>query len=463
MFKKTIILCAIIVSLNCSNAKAQIWTNQNANFGKPTQGWSITTVNDSVAWTFGYTLDSTIAAPDWGWTDEDLTFTRTSNGGNTWTTDTLPLGEPGSISNLSAISKQQAWISHNDYNLGLSQVIHTVDGGTTWMEDTINGANWVNAIHFFDAKNGIAMYDNDGQDFELFTTVDSGHNWAQVPAVNIPDITAADEYGTTGSYTVSGNKIWFNTYNYDRIFYSIDKGQHWNVWDKPTNARGFGHQVEADESNNLYFTFYILGDSANSYTDSFMLFRRNLTDTSWTDLTPVNNVDYISGISRIPGTPNMIMNMGNTATVFKTKVSYDKGVTWITIDTSLLKRGFVNFISPTVGYACELPSSYTNPSNYIFKYIGAAIVGLLHHTPIDLSIAVFPNPCVDYINISLCKTNDDDFLILLNDIDGKLLEKRELNHVKNVHERMDMSRYAKGMYTITVSNRKGTVSKKIIK
>ena len=49
----------------------------------------------------------------------------------------------------------------------------------------------------------------------------------------------------------------------------------------------------------------------------------------------------------------------------------------------------------------------------------------------------------------------EDYWILINDLSGKLMYKRELTNETSFASSIDISSYVNGMYTITVSNKDG--------
>jgi len=449
------LLCLFLLSISAINA--QIWKAQNPAFPKPTQGWRITMVDEKVAWTFGYTLDSMIPAGEFDWTENDYSFSRTIDGGNLWTTGKFPDGVSGFLSNLAAVSANEAWLSYNDYDDG-SKIFHTTDGGVTWNEPSLIVDSWVNAIHFFDSKNGVILADPIGATYTIFTTQDGGTNWRQVDSAKIPVILDTDEAGMTASFAEIGNKIWFSTTN-NRIYYSKDKGLTWAVWESPKNARGDGHQLEVDDNDNVYFSYTISGDSTTNFTDSFMLYRRGGIEPAWTNITPVDHENYIIGLSRIPGTPSIIMNI---SVINETRLSTDKGVSWKTIDTSF-NKGYIEFFNPKAGYSCEMPKDYDHPSKNVFRYIGSPLTGILNPGIVDFSLTMSPNPFADRLEIKLKSPNAEDYWILINDIQGKLIQKIEVNRTKEHIEIIDTKNLNSGTYIITVSNSSGMLAEKLIK
>jgi len=104
--KKILLTILSVISLS---ANAQFWTEKATGFTTPARGlYSISIVDANVVWALG--SDST--------TDPvDVTikeFTKSTDGGNTWTPGTIDLGvdtnELGT-SSITAVSATTAWVS----------------------------------------------------------------------------------------------------------------------------------------------------------------------------------------------------------------------------------------------------------------------------------------------------------------------------------------------------------------
>jgi photosystem II stability/assembly factor-like uncharacterized protein len=95
-----------------------------------------------------------------------------------------------------------------------------------------------NSMAFWDEKNGILLGDPVDGKFILFSTQDGGESWKELSPLQMPS--ALDgEIGFAASnscLTIQGNNhVWFGTGGGSsaRIFYSSDRGIHWNVTETP--------------------------------------------------------------------------------------------------------------------------------------------------------------------------------------------------------------------------------------
>ena len=63
-------------------------------------------------------------------------FTRTINGGTTWTAGSVTGASAFDISSISAYNKDTAWVSMLDNNVGGGRIYRTNNGGATWAAQT---------------------------------------------------------------------------------------------------------------------------------------------------------------------------------------------------------------------------------------------------------------------------------------------------------------------------------------
>ena len=197
------------------------WVDQASGFATVSRGLNyIDVVSSNVAWGAAYDGLSP--------TTYIVEFTRTTNGGTTWTASGISGYTSGwGTAMIMGTSNLKAWIPVFNATAGGGRILATTDGGTTWIHQTTATfaapAGFPNVIHFWNDNEGFCMGDPNGGYFEIYTTTNGGTNWVRVAQANIPAPIAADEYGTVGYYSVVGNTVWFST-NKGRIFKSTDKG-----------------------------------------------------------------------------------------------------------------------------------------------------------------------------------------------------------------------------------------------
>lgn len=177
-------------------------------------------VNENVAWGIG--------ADGSGNNANYRIYTKTTDGGYTWTPKAVTNLGGTAFSQIFALSDQVAYIAMWGNDQANNKILKTTDGGNTWSVVLTGGhaASFFNVVHFFNQNDGFVMGDPDSE-FELYTTTDGGQNWTRVPGENIPD-PITGEYGIVFHYDAVGDTIWFTT-NKGRIYKSTDKGYNWIV------------------------------------------------------------------------------------------------------------------------------------------------------------------------------------------------------------------------------------------
>ncbi len=289
---------------------------------------------------------------------------KTTDGGNTWFTDTLDISR---ITCMHARSATTAYCGILD-NSNIRRIIKTTDGGTTWVvQNSAFGGNpvdlWVDGIYFFDDNNGFAFGDQENGYNIIYTTTDGGDNWNQVPNTNIP-ASFANEWPVNTTYYIIGNTIWIPVYilegNQVRIFKSTDKGYTWTasnsfstvITNLLPSAIVFENQMEG---------FLIVSRGVYNNTSTYKIYKTTDGGDTWTEITFPLPLDpaYMCGVPGYPGVfvvTAPLTNIGSALTL-------DGGNSWQLLEDSL-DLALTTFTSGTVGWS----TSWNSP--IIYKYIG---------------------------------------------------------------------------------------------
>jgi hypothetical protein len=76
---------------------------------------------------------------------------------------------------------------------------------------------------------------------------------------------------------------------------------------------------------------------------------------------------------------------------------------------------------------------------------------------------VAPNPAADYFDVQIETAEPDEFVLLLHDAQGRLLERRTLGKTDAGRARFDVSQLPAGVYTLTVSSERGYLTQVVSK
>ncbi|MCC6703023.1 MAG: S8 family serine peptidase [Fluviicola sp.] len=330
------------------------WLPQNSGFAAANRGIGhISIVDANTVWAVAY--DGT------GGGANVQEFTKTTDGGTTWTPGTINVNNTGlGIGMIHAFSSTKAWLAAYPNASGQTGGIWiTTNGGTTWTRQNTatfnNSASFTNAVYFWDENEGVCVGDPINNEFEIYRTVNGGTTWTLVSGTNIPN-PQVNEFGYTRQMEVVGNSVWFTT-SKGRIYHSTNKGATWTVYTSPITD--FGGGVVTTSSGNLSFSSLTNGIIVNQ---AGSVWKTTNSGSTWTPVTTTGTV-YTSGLCYIEGT-STVFTTGAAAGAAGSSYSTDNGSTWNLIDTD--QHLYVEFINPSIGWSGWFNTSAT--ANGIWKW-----------------------------------------------------------------------------------------------
>lgn len=235
---------------------------------------------------------------------------RTTNGGTNWTS--VGGGAIGTavIYNIEALSASTAFVTTSP-SADFTHIFRTTNGGVSW--DTVYTQNapaqspFINAIHMFDANNGIAQGDPVGGRWTVVRTTDGGATWVR-DTVNAP-LQQGGEYGANNGMKVLGTThIWWTPGTGNGFYRSTDGGTTWNRVTLP--ASGFTAGV-----NFLNTQIGVVGNSGGAAA------RTTDGGATWSPIT-VGTTGAIYSVGAA-GTLEFWATRGTTI-----QVSRDRGAAW---------------------------------------------------------------------------------------------------------------------------------------
>lgn len=441
---KKILLFALIAS--SFGVNAQFWTEAATGFATPARSLnSISIVNANVIWANAFDNTNQLNP---SFTIRE--FTRSIDGGNTWTASSINLG-PNSTdmgsSSITAASATTAWISVSPGVTNTGGIWKTIDGGTNWTKQPTalfdSADSYPNFVYFWDANNGIAQGDPEGGEFEIYTTSDGGTTWNRVPGANIPNPSPIGaEFGYFNRYTVSGNTIWFGT-DQGRIFKSSDKGLTWTVNLIPTPSVDFA--LDRFTFSNANKGLLMLYSSATLYSTSD-------GGATWTLVPKTGNL-FNTNIAYIPGTSKVISSA--YANPLGSSFSLNDGLTWVTMDTGIF-RGELAFLNDSFGFSAGMNTNATTGG--ISKFTGIPLKNANFDS--NNHISAYPNPTNGtlYLNSDASQIKEAAVFDLL----GKQVYKSNFSNLNNVS--LDLKSLQTGAYLLKITSDSGkTETIKIMK
>ncbi len=179
---------------------------------------------------------------DTGWASgTDATMLKTTDGGATWTSQSMPAEFPAadSIYAVYFVDEDYGWAVGG--TITSAYIMHTTDGGTTWVMQTSATQARIGSMYFVDRNNGWLCGDNG----TIQHTTDGGENWSlqTTPLSNhVIDI-----------HFIDANVGWAGT-QYRKILHTTDGGATWVAQNSglPTPTftyRNFGDMDFIDANN----------------------------------------------------------------------------------------------------------------------------------------------------------------------------------------------------------------------
>ena len=335
------------------------WVVQNSGFTAANRGINhLSIVDQNIVWATAYDGTATAANVQ--------QFTKTTNGGSTWTPGNINIGNANlGISMIHAFNANRAWLAAYPTAAGQTGGIWiTNNGGGTWTRQNSatynNAASFTNTVYFWGQDTGLCMGDPINGEFEIYTTLNGGSNWSIVPGANIPN-PQANEFGYVRQMEVVGNHVWFGT-SKGRIYYSSNRGLNWQVFTSPVTD--FGGAVTTGVSANLSFSSASNGmivDQAGSVWVS------SNGGSSWASVTPAGTV-FTTGLCLIEGT-NIAFTTGAATGSSGSSYSTNGGQTWNLIDNQ--QHLYVDFINPSVGWSGWFNTSATQNGMWKWNNLSA--------------------------------------------------------------------------------------------
>lgn len=237
------------------------WTMQSV--GAAVTLWSVSIVDDSVAWTCAW----------------DSVVFRTTNGGSSWTPGaTLPTHG----TSIFGWNADTAFVCVNFTDDG--RIYRTTNGGNSWtLVFQYTGASaYMNSVHMFDAKEGVAIGDPVGGRWKILQTTNSGLTWDSLS--QIPQ----SQHGFRTAVAWNGDlQGWVGT-DGGLVYHATDGGLTWSPSDLGS-MDVFGLAIPSETVGMASTAFrYIYRTTNGGASWSY---------TSTVPGTPMNIISFIAGVT----------------------------------------------------------------------------------------------------------------------------------------------------------------------
>lgn len=417
------------------------WIKQNTGFSAASRGIDqIEILDQNTVWAKAY---------DGAASSNVREFTRTNDGGNTWT--------PGSISFTNSTVYDIANIQAFNYNVAYAAmyptganggvIVKTTDGGTTWSTtgSPDYSTSWLNFVHFFNANDAVCMGDPASTDFVIYTTSNGGTSWTQVPVANIPDA-ATGETGTVDFYQAFGDTIFFGT-STSRVYRSINKGLNWTV-----ASTGL-----AANQTDLSFKNCLVGIALSRSTAApYYMAKTNDGGLTWTALTPTGFFVNSPNLAYIPGTPSTWVDVSvypNNGSSY----SLNDCASFLNIDTGSVQYTSVAFLDINTGWAGSFNTNATDGG--IYKW-NPAVMTSINNASNNNHFNVYPVPAANILNVIMGTVENNQMTVSIFDMIGRCIYTKQEKAVSGDILQIDISDKLSGIYFLSIQNGATTTTKK---
>ena len=356
----------------------------------------------------------------------------TSDGGDTWKFDSIPV--PGSplIQFVAAWSADVCYFVFSDNVVYGGSVWKTTDGGTTWSRKTTNQftEGFANSMYLFSADSAIVLGDPSQGYFDIQLTYDGGNTWSRVSQANMP-ATLSGEWSMPNVSCRVGNSIWFCT-SKGRLFRSANRGVNWTVTvPKPSTA--CWSVCFSDQQNGTYFLGNLIMVTTNG-------------GDSWIQKPFISNC-LVLNMSAIAGlTGSYVVSAVDSSDLSKVVVYYthDNFNNLEKIGTGISNSsGFIYFKDAQTGWL----SGNVNPQNNIHKFSGS-LTGLPADSRNNNALSILPNPSnAKALLVFPAELKDIDKRIRISGLSGKIVRETIISHGVSSVE-LTASDLADGVYFI---------------
>lgn len=271
------------------------------------------------------------------------TVLRTHDGGATWAVHAVPGADSLDFRDIEAIDEKTAYVLSAGED---GRIYKTMDSGVTWtlqFRNRTTGA-FFDCIDFWDATHGLALSDPVAGNFLILHTTD-GRTWQTSSAAKVPTVLdgeAAFAASGTCLVTAGPSRAYLATGGAarTRVFVTHDRGRNWTATATPVPAgapaAGIFSLAFSDEMRGI-----AVGGNYEKFTEESVVAMTQDGGRSWN---AVGKTPYVSGAAFVQKS-DIVVAVGTTGT----RVSYNAGATWVTIDT--VAYNAVQFAADGTGYA----------------------------------------------------------------------------------------------------------------
>ncbi len=255
------------------------------------------------------------------------TVIRTMDGGKTWVADTIPGAARFDLRAIAALDAQTAVVAAT-----AGRIWRTANGGKSWqlVYENPDSAVFLDAVAFWaDGQRGLVLGDPIDGRFFLLATVDGGRTWREAPLASRPEARPGE-----GAFAASGSSLitlgvrhaWIGTgVNVARVLRTTDGGSTWTAVETPLSAPSQAAGIFSLSFADTLYGIAVGGDYNKPDARDRTVARTNDGGISW-HVPPQSPSGFRSAVAIGRG---RILAVGTNGT----DVSWHGGIDWMRTDT----------------------------------------------------------------------------------------------------------------------------------
>jgi hypothetical protein len=217
--------------------------------------------------------------------------------------------------------------------------------------------------------------------------------------------------------------VWELTFVYNgpgstsgRILRSDDNGHHWYV-----------------ACSNIPFDYTdgrlrFRNKNVGLYKNNEKLYRTTDGGATWNQVNYTGNW-FSYDFDNVPGRPGVWISTGGDITRsvtsskgFGSSISYDDGDTWHTLDTAI-DHTCINMVNSAFGFGGGITSGSGNDGAFVYSIANNNSYRMSSEEPgtTTMSVSAFPNPSQSTFNLQVNSKNDQEVVVNVIDLQGRLV------------------------------------------